>query len=286
MISIVIPAYNEEEAVSLCVSQIRGVMEAADLGPHEVIVVADGCSDATAANAAAAGAKVVTHLQNHGYGRSLKSGIEAAKYDTIVITDADGTYPAERIPELFALYQEGYDMVVAQRTGEHYKESWIKNPLRKALRFLVEFISGKKIPDINSGLRIFSKKTAVTFFERLCDGFSFTTSITLAYFMNTKTVAYLPVEYRKRIGETKVRLFSDSLRTIQYVIQAVTYYDPLKIFILLSLVTLSVSAVCFLMTLLLSLVSTFYIGVGGVIAAILIFAMGLLADLLKQIMDK
>jgi maltodextrin utilization protein YvdJ len=104
--------------------------------------------------------------------------------------------------------------------------------------------------------------------------------------MNTMTVAYLPVEYRKRIGKTKVRLFSDSLRTIQYVIQAVTYYDPLKIFILLSLVTLSVSAVCFLMTLLLSLVSTFYIGVGGVIAAILIFAMGLLADLLKQIMDK
>ena len=106
-------------------------------------------------------------------------------------------------------------MVVGARTGPHYRESWSKEVLRYILKSLVEFTAGKPIPDINSGLRIFSRKVSMQFFARLCDTFSFTTGITLAYMMTMKYVVYIPVPYRKRSGESKIRLFRDTLRTLQ-----------------------------------------------------------------------
>ena len=147
---------------------------------------------------------MVRHLQNLGYGRSLKDGIAAARYDVIAITDADGTYPIKDIPRLFDVYRAGYHMVVGTRTGEHYRQSAFKSPLRWILQHLVEYTASRDIPDINSGLRIFSQLHATTYFERLCDTFSFTTSLTLAFMMNGLFVVYVPIEYYKRIGKTKV----------------------------------------------------------------------------------
>ena len=229
-ISIVIPAYCEELAIEHTIREINLVCEKNQIDNPEIIVVDDGSSDQTAQIAKDHGAKVIHHPHNLGYGRSLKDGILAAQYDTIVITDADLTYPFDQVPLMIAEYKKGYDMVVGARTGKNYHESILKAPLRKILKFIVEFSAGRKIPDINSGMRVFSKKTIQPFFPHLCDTFSFTTSTTLAYSMKGKFIKYIQIPYNQRAGKSKVRLFKDSVRTLQYVLQAINYYNPLKLF--------------------------------------------------------
>lgn len=282
VISIIIPAFNEEAAVADTVRRVRDVLIRANEQDVEVIVVDDGSEDRTGELAAGENARVLRKLQNLGYGNSLKMGIRAAKYDTIVITDADGTYPVEAIPELLAKFREGYDMVVGARTGEHYRESILKSPLRAVLKWLVEFTAGRHIPDANSGLRVFSKSAAIPFFEHLSEGFSFTTSITLGYMLSMKYVVYVPIEYHKRIGTTKVRLFRDALRTLQYIVQSITYYNPIKIFLVLSTILAVFGLVTGALGLVLSYTVLVALGGGAMISAVLVFAMGLLATLVRQ----
>jgi glycosyltransferase involved in cell wall biosynthesis len=262
------------------------VLSTAGIGAYEVVIVDDGSRDETGARAEQAGARVLRHPHNVGYGRSLKDGIRAARYDTIIINDADGTYPIDAIPDLLARYSEGYDMVVGARSGEHYRESLIKMPLRRLLRFIVEFTAGRSIPDINSGLRVFRRSTALEYFDHLCDTFSFTTSMTLAYMMTGKFVAYVPIEYNKRVGKSKVRLLRDSMKTLQYIVEAAIYYNPLKMFALMACIVLASSLVSFALALIAKLNVFFYVGVGGIISSVIVFSLGLLAVLLRQIMVK
>ncbi|WP_128925593.1 glycosyltransferase family 2 protein [Bradyrhizobium guangxiense] len=286
MISIVIPALNEQDEIGRTIARLRQVMSNGAIGPYEVVVVDDGSSDETAARAEAAGARVLRHPHNIGYGRSLKDGIRAAHYDTIIINDADGTYPIEAIPDLLARYNQGYDMVVGARSGKHYRESLIKMPLRRVLRFLVEFTAGRSIPDINSGLRVFQRSSVLEYFDHLCDTFSFTTSMTLAYMMTGKFVAYIPIEYHRRGGKSKVRLLRDSMKTLQYIVEAAIYYNPLKMFALLACIVLVSSLASFALALIAKLNVFFFVGVGGIISSVIIFSLGLLAVLLRQIMVK
>jgi glycosyltransferase involved in cell wall biosynthesis len=249
-------------------------------------VVNDGSTDKTGEIAKDNGAKVISHLENLGYGYSLKDGIREASYDTIVITDADLTYPFDQVPELLKEYQKGFDMVVAARTGEHYRESFFKSPLRKLLKFIVEFSAGRKIPDINSGLRVFSKRTIQQFFPHLCNTFSFTTSATLAYLMTGKCIKYIEIPYQKRIGKSKVRLLRDSFLTMQYILQVVNYYNPMKLFILFSSTCISLAVLLFLMGIFLHWHILFLLGFGSSMVALLSLGLGLIADLLKQIMSQ
>jgi polyisoprenyl-phosphate glycosyltransferase len=286
MVSIVIPALNEERAIGATVTNISSVLVAANLVPFEIIVIDDGSTDGTARAATEVGARIVRHPHNVGYGRSLKTGIEAATYDMIAICDADGTYPAAAISELIRLYREGFDMVVGQRHGPHYRQSALKMPLRALLRFLVEWTAGRRIPDVNSGLRVFSRAAAMKYFPHLCDTFSFTTSMTLAYMMTNRFVTYYQVDYFERTGRSKVRLFRDSLRTLQYVVEAIVYYNPLKIFLLFSLICLVIAAITMLISLYFSILTGIMLAVGTAIVAVIMLGLGMLAVLLKQIMDK
>jgi glycosyltransferase involved in cell wall biosynthesis len=286
MISVVIPALNEKDAIGATVSDISRVLTAANLVPFEIVVVDDGSSDETGKIAAAAGARVVRHPHNVGYGRSLKDGIEASRYDTIAICDADGTYPTAAIPELVRLHREGFDMAVGQRRGPHYRESLLKMPLRAILRFLVEWTAGRRIPDINSGLRVFSRASVTQYFPHLCDTFSFTTSMTLAYMMTGRFVTYSQIDYFERSGRSKVRLLRDALRTLQYVVEAILYYNPLKIFLLFSLICLVAAALMMVVSLYFKIVTGVMLSVGAAMVAVIILAIGMLAVLLKQIMDK
>ena len=203
MISFVIPALNESVSITCTVETCLLVASKCGLTDAEVIVVNDGSSDRTGELAHAAGARVINHPAPAGYGHSLKDGILAARHDTIVTLDADGTYPIERTSDLLADYKRGFDMVVGRRIGNHYRESAIKMPLRAVLRFMVEFTTGRPIPDVNSGFRVFSKNTSSVFFPRLSDRFSFSTSLTLAYLMSGKFVTYVDVDYGERVGQPK-----------------------------------------------------------------------------------
>ncbi|KJC49369.1 family 2 glycosyl transferase [Bradyrhizobium sp. LTSP885] len=286
MISVVIPALNEKDAIGSTVSDVSRVLTAANLVPFEIVVVDDGSGDETGKIAEAVGARVVRHPHNVGYGRSLKRGIEASRYDTIAICDADGTYPAASIPSLVKLFEGGFDMAVGQRHGPHYRGSRLKMLLRGILRFLVEWSAGRRVPDINSGLRVFSRATVMPYFPHLCDTFSFTTSMTLAYMMTGRFVAYAKVDYFERTGRSKVRLFKDALRTLQFVVEAIVYYNPLKIFLLFSLICLAGAVVMMAVSLYFKIVTGIMLAVGTAMVSIIIFAIGMLAVLLKQIMDR
>ena len=111
-------------------------------------------------------------------------------------------------------------MVVGARKGKEYDGSFAKFIFRKLLKFLVEWTTGRTIVDINSGMRVFSKKTVLSFLQQLCNSFSFTTSLTLAYMLNAKFVKYASIEYDARQGNSHVRIFRDSLRTLQYIVEA------------------------------------------------------------------
>lgn len=280
-ISLVVPAVDEAGAIGPTLERALAVVRTIDPG-SEVIVVDDGSSDRTGEIAAAAGARVIRHAHNIGYGRSLKTGIAAAVNDCVAIIDGDGTYPVEALPQLVAEMQRGYDMVVAARTGAAYRGPGTKGPLRSVLTFLVEFTTGRRVPDVNSGLRVFRRSTVMNYFGQLCDTFSFTTSLTIAYMMTGKFVTYVPIEYGLRTGQTKVRLFRDTLRTLQYIVQAIAYYNPIKLFLLLAIAAGMVTALGVAVLAVPSPWLAVTVGCLGTIGAVILFAFGVLADVLRQ----
>ena len=172
MVSVVIPAYNEENAIKQTIKEIKNVLKKNKLDKNsEIIIVNDGSTDNTGTVAEKCGVVVINNPCNMGYGFSLKRGITAAKNETIVITDADLTYPFDAVPEMLKKKNEGFDLVVGARTGKYYRQSLFKSILRKSMKRLVEFVSEKKIKDINSGLRVFDKSLVMKYFPRLCNTF-------------------------------------------------------------------------------------------------------------------
>jgi polyisoprenyl-phosphate glycosyltransferase len=275
--SVIIPALNEEAGIGPVLTSIAALYPQA-----EIVVVDDGSTDKTAEVACAHGAVVVQHPTNGGYGKSLKAGIMAAKNDVIVITDADGSYAPENIKDLLAVFDKGFDMVVGARSGKYYRGSFFKMPARILLKWLVEFTTGRLIPDINSGLRVFRKSQAVPYFPDLCQTFSFTTTITLIYMLTGKFVEYVPIEYRKRIGHSKVRIIRDSLRTLQFVTEVIVTYNPLKLFLLITLVLLGLAVVAFAASVYWNVLILAVIGLLSFFTAFIMFGLGLIAFRLKR----
>jgi glycosyltransferase involved in cell wall biosynthesis len=240
-VSIVIPAYNEQAAISATIDTVRNVFESHGV-KTEVIVVDDGSSDATADIAAGCGATVVRHPENLGYGAALKSGIRCAAHEWIAITDADGTYPADEFPRLLE-YVPTFDMVVGARTGKHYHGGLTKRLARFLFRWFSEFVTGRVIPDINSGMRIFRRDFVVSEWEYISSGFSFTTTLTLSMMLSSMFVKYVPIQYNVRVGKSHVRYWRDTLRSAQLIIQVGVWYNPIKIALLLCLSAAAVSLI-------------------------------------------
>ena len=287
MISVIIPAYNEEKNIGKTLSEIIKEMKQHNIyEKSEIIVVNDGSTDKTKKEALSKKVIVIDNPHNMGYGYSLKKGILKAKNETIVIMDADMTYPFSCVFKMIKEKNKGYDLVVGSRTGKYYRESISKHIFRIILRKIVEFVTGRKIKDINSGLRIFDKSTVIKFFPKLCNTFSFTTSQTLAYMMNSLFVCYVDIPYRKRKGKTKVKLFKDGIITLRYIIESSVYYNPFKIFSFLSFLCIVLAIIGFISSHYLNIHAGYILGIGGLLVSIVVFSIGLLAVLLKQIMDK
>ncbi len=230
--SVVIPAFNEEGAVSAQVAAVERVLAAHQI-PHEIIVVDDGSKDRTGEEALKAGARVLLHLENRGYGASIKTGIDAAKYDAIVIIDADGTYPPEEIPVLLAQLETA-DMVVGARIGKKVHIPLIRRPAKWVLGQLANLIAGRKIPDLNSGLRAFRRDCLRQYYPILSNRFSFTTTSTLALLADDYRVVYHLIDYHERIGKSKItpRHFMDFM---MLVLRMAMLFQPMKIFVPLAL---------------------------------------------------
>lgn len=233
-VSIVIPAYNEERGAGPVLVELVELLrrELVDI-PWEVIVVDDGSKDKTAEAIApheSAELRLIRHPVNRGYGAAIKTGVFHAKHPWILITDADGTYPAAHIPELLSL-RRNFHMVVGARTGQKAAISWLRRPPKYVLRMLASYLSRQNIPDLNSGLRVMRRDILQRFENILPDQFSYTTTITLAMFSAGYHVKYVQIEYLKREGKSKIRPIADTIAFTKLIFRTVLYFDPLRVFI-------------------------------------------------------
>jgi glycosyltransferase involved in cell wall biosynthesis len=237
-LSILVPAYNEELGIAATLDRLKEV--AAPLRA-EIIVIDDGSSDRTAALATAAGVRVLRHDMNRGYGASLKTGIRNTDADLVCITDADGTYPCERIGDLVA-HMDRYDMVVGARTGANVAIPLIRRPAKKALNLLANVLTGQRIPDLNSGLRVFKKACAERYMHLFPSGFSFTTTLTMAMLNDDFLVKFVPIDYFARSGESKIRALRDTYGFFMLILRMTVIFKPLKIFLPVTAVLLALTA--------------------------------------------
>jgi glycosyltransferase involved in cell wall biosynthesis len=225
--SVVIPAYNEDDGILAALAALQSGLASENC---EIIVVDDGSTDRTAELLRSVeGIRTLAHTHNRGYGAALKTGIRHARHPLIVITDADGTYPNERIPDLVRLAASA-DMVVGARTSANVEYSFVRSVPKWFLKHFAEWLVRHRIPDINSGLRVFRSDAVARFIRILPDAFSFTTTITLAMLTNGYTVHYEPVDYHKRVGRSKIRPIRDTLGIAQLILRTGMYFAPLRVF--------------------------------------------------------
>jgi len=235
--TVVIPAFREEGAIG---DVVRGLAEALPKTNRsfELIVIDDGSNDRTAEYAHAAGARVISHPYNKGYGASLKTGIRAAKGHTVVFMDADGQHRSEDLATLL-LNRDRYDMVVGQRKGTAGSPMWRK-PGKRVLKWVVNRLAGRRIPDFNSGLRAIDRRLALRILPLMPDGFSFSTTSTIACIRGGFTVGYVPIEIQPRASGVSSVTVSDGFRTLLLIIRLVTIFAPLRVFLPVSGGTLAI----------------------------------------------
>lgn len=230
-VSVVVPVYNEQAAVCAEIERILAVLATVDR-PSEVIAVDDGSTDDTAAQLAGLDSRIILcrHETNRGYGAALKTGIREAQYPCIAITDADGTYPFEELPRLLAQMEAGASMVVGARTGTRVHIPLLRRPAKWFLNKLANYLSDTRIPDLNSGFRLFRKEVAQQYFHILPNRFSFTSTITLAMIADGYKVCYESIDYHKREGDSKIKP-RDAVGFFILILRTVTYFNPLRTFV-------------------------------------------------------
>lgn len=230
-ITVIIPAFNEENCIRKTLIQVENILKNSPIPEYEIIVIDDGSTDNTQKEIqlSKVDCNLIVHKVNRGYGFTLKTGIRNARFGNIAITDADDTYPNDRIPELYKYFmKKKLDMLVGSRTGQNVSYPFIKKIPKFFIKALAQYICRREIPDINSGLRIFKKHIALKFFTLYPDGFSFTLTITLAMLVKSYEVEYMPIDYFQRIGKSKIRPIRDTIRFFNLLGRIAFYFNPLR----------------------------------------------------------
>ncbi|NLG51044.1 MAG: glycosyltransferase family 2 protein [Chloroflexi bacterium] len=281
LVSMVIPAYNEEEAMGKVLDDITRVLEPLGVW-YEVIVVDDGSTDGTVACCQAhPNVKVITHGQNRGTGAARTTGVRAARGRYIVMTDADGTYPAEAIPQMIAEL-ETCDMVIGAREQEMGTVMVLRSLAKNFIRLLASYLTRTRIPDLNSGLRAMKREVVMKFLPILHSTHSWVSTITMAMLSNGYNVRWIPIAYYKRIGRSTFHPVTDTYNYLSLVVRTVTYFDPLRIFLPLSLGLFGVGVIKMIYDI---FAYNFHLAPTTVIILLSAFqvgAIGLLADLIVR----
>jgi glycosyltransferase involved in cell wall biosynthesis len=272
-VSVVIPAYQEAAHVAQQVRDVEEVLRTSGW-TYEIIVVDDGSHDDTAQRAASTGARVLRRARNRGYGAALRLGIRSAQHDWILITDADGTYPVAFIPALLAASDRS-EMVIGARTGKVVKIPLIRRPAKWALARLASYLAGERLPDINSGLRLMRRSVVERYEHLLPDGFSFTTTMTLACACNRHAVEYVSIDYLPRLGESKIRP-RHAYDFLILILRTIVVFNPLKVFLPLGAVVALAGAIKLVIDVMQRNLSDGT--VLAIVTALIIWSIGLLAD--------
>ncbi len=227
-ISVVIPVYNEEEAIGKVIDDIKTTMDTTQY-EYEIIVVDDSSTDKTAEIVMKKDVKLIQHIENKGVGYARKTGILNANGNFVVMIDGDGTYPANSIPELLSFLPK-YDMAIGARKTEAGTSPLFRKPAKWILRKIAEYITRKKIADLNSGLRVFKTEKSLEFFSILPDGHSWVSTITIAFLSSGYDIKYVPIDYHKRIGKSTFHPIKDTANYFLLIFRTIMYFKPLKIF--------------------------------------------------------
>jgi polyisoprenyl-phosphate glycosyltransferase len=240
-VTVVLPCYNEQDHVLAELERITAAMDASEFS-YELLIIDDKSTDNTLAVVREAlasypRARLVAFRRNGGSGTARRIGTQSARGRIVVWTDADMTYPNERIPEFiqYLVDNPDVDQVVGARTSEQGTKKFLRVPAKWVIRKIAESLSGTKIPDLNSGLRAFRRDVSLPYLRLLPPGFSCVTTITLSFLSNQHAVDYLPIDYAKRAGESKFHFVHDAYRYILQVLRMVMYFNPIKVLMPLAL---------------------------------------------------
>jgi glycosyltransferase involved in cell wall biosynthesis len=276
-ISIIIPAYNEEGAIKSVVNSLIN-----DFPDVELLVINDGSDDRTGELAEKAGARVIHHEYNLGYGSALRTGILNSSNDYVLFCDADGQHRNQDVKKIIELAEE-YDMVVGTRGSDSHVHrqrkvgKWI-------LKVFANYLAGCKIPDLNSGLRVMKKDILIQYLHLMPHGFSFSTTSTFAFLKGNRRIYWEPIKVHERVGKSTVRQLKHGPQTIMLMLKLTMLFNPLKIF-------LTVTSLNFLMLIVSFIWDMSLNGGMGIsdttvlltLSTVLIFLFGLLADQLASL---
>jgi glycosyltransferase involved in cell wall biosynthesis len=278
-ISVILPARNEAAAIGGTLAAIKQVLPAA-----EIVVVDDGSTDGTAQIARQAGAVVVAHPYAKGNGGAIKSGARAATGEALVFLDADGQHDPADIPRLLARLDEGYDMAVGARQAGS-QASVGRGLANRFYNRLASYMTGHRVKDLTSGFRAVRAKKFREFLYLLPNGFSYPTTITMAFFRAGYSVVYEPIHAAKRIGKSHIKLVRDGLRFLLIIFKIGTLYSPLKLFLPFALLLFLLGTGWYVRTYVeqsrfTNMSALFYTG------GIVVFLMGLISEQITGLMYK
>jgi len=241
-VSIVVPAYNEEQAIGGVLDDLVAVMEGSDTS-CEIIVVDDGCTDDTCRICEGyPQVQVIAHGRNRGNGAARTTGVKAARGRYVVMIDADATYPTDVIPQMVREL-EHYDMVIGARKREMGTLKILRSAAKEFIRLLASYMTQTHIPDLNSGLRAMKRDLVLQFLPILPTTHSWVSTITMAFLSSGYSVQWLPIEYYKRIGRSTFHPIHDTYNYLSLVVRTIMYFNPLRIFLPVTLALLAVGLI-------------------------------------------
>ncbi len=278
--SIIMPAYNEEKAIKNVLKELKNYLKEKKY-QVEIIVVNDGSTDQTGKILKEIqGIKLINHPYNKGYGAAIKTGVKNTKHNWIIWYDSDGQHQPKYIEELIK-YRKKYDMVIGARQG--YKGPIMRQPGKKFMRYLAQYLIQHKIPDLNSGFRLIRKSKFNKFIHLFPNSFSISTTTTLAFFKQGFSVKYTPITIKKRRGKSSVTI-NDGFKAIVLIFRIITLFSPLRIFLPVSFIFFVLSLIVFT----LQYISTQVFNISDTtilffVFSLFLFFFGLLADQISAI---
>ena len=279
-VSIVVPVFNEAQGLQTFIEELQQELNSFP-HPFEVVLIDDGSTDGTKDILASLSLPYFSHDVNLGYGAAIKTGIQKTSMPYIVIIDADGTYPPAEILKLVN-HLNTVDMAVGARTGVDAKIPWVRRPAKWLIRQFAQWMVRRPIPDLNSGLRAFRRDRVEPILRLLPDGFSLTTTITIAFQSLGLRVDYLETDYRVRAGKSKFRPIADTWNLILVILRTVVLLRPLNFFLpvslLLALTAILIGGATLVMGKFMD--ATFIV---LMMASMQMFVLGLIADLIVRV---
>lgn len=280
--SMIIPVRNEEEVIDEVINEVKKALNTLE-SSYEIIVIDNVSTDKTVDIVKKhSDVRLIQHEFDKGYGGSIKEGVKVAKSDNVIIIDGDGTYPAKDIPKLVS-YIGQYELVSGARVGKDVSISLIRRIGKFFHHRLINFLAGERIPDMNSGLRVFKKDVFMKYYHLYPSTFSISTTFLLACLHNDHPVKFVDINYFSRKGSSKIKIFRDGLNFLLLILRSIMYFNPLKIFLPISISFMIVGLSFMTYSLF------FYAGISDssvllIVTSVLVGLFGLLADVCSKIL--